>query len=83
MYHGHILVTNRASHCVKTDKQKVSVDANICAFALVGRIMKKALPDNARFSKEAKVCVQQCASEFISFITSESESIGNLLARWQ
>lgn len=71
------------SYCVKTDKQKASVDANICAFALVGRIMKKALPDNAKLSNEAKVCVQRCTSEFISFITSEGESIGNLLASWQ
>ncbi|KAF5120314.1 Transcriptional activator hap3 [Metarhizium anisopliae] len=60
------------SYCVKTDKQKASVDANICAFALVGRIMKKALPDNAKLSNEAKVCVQRCTSEFISFITSEA-----------
>ncbi|KAK8912159.1 Transcriptional activator hap3 [Metarhizium anisopliae] len=34
--------------------------------------MKKALPDNAKLSNEAKVCVQRCTSEFISFITSEA-----------
>lgn len=39
--------------------------------ANVARIMKKALPDNAKIAKEAKETVQECVSEFISFITSE------------
>ncbi|XP_039000527.1 nuclear transcription factor Y subunit B-1-like [Hibiscus syriacus] len=39
--------------------------------ANVGRIMKKALPANAKISKEAKETVQECVSEFISFITGE------------
>ena len=33
--------------------------------------MKTALPDNAKIAKEAKECMQECVSEFISFITSE------------
>ncbi|KAI8374946.1 histone-fold-containing protein [Choanephora cucurbitarum] len=40
--------------------------------ANVARIMKKALPENAKIAKEAKECVQECVSEFISFITSEA-----------
>ncbi|KAK7203823.1 histone-fold-containing protein [Myxozyma melibiosi] len=40
--------------------------------ANVARIMKMALPDNAKISKEAKECMQECVSEFISFITSEA-----------
>ncbi|MCJ1321141.1 hypothetical protein MMC15_006485 [Xylographa vitiligo] len=39
--------------------------------ANVARIMKTALPDNAKIAKEAKECMQECVSEFISFITSE------------
>jgi len=39
--------------------------------SLVARIMKTALPDNAKIAKEAKECMQECVSEFISFITSE------------
>lgn len=39
----------------------------------VARIMKIALPDNAKIAKEAKECMQECVSEFISFITSEGE----------
>ena len=33
--------------------------------------MKNALPENAKVAKEAKECMQECVSEFISFITSE------------
>ncbi|KAF2836531.1 hypothetical protein M501DRAFT_939296 [Patellaria atrata CBS 101060] len=47
-------------------------DANIRNFAPVARIMKMALPDNAKIAKEAKECMQECVSEFISFITSEA-----------
>lgn len=50
------------------------LDANIRNFAPVARIMKNALPDNAKIAKEAKECMQECVSEFISFITSEGES---------
>ncbi|EEP76975.1 nuclear transcription factor Y subunit B-3 [Uncinocarpus reesii 1704] len=39
---------------------------------LVARIMKTALPENAKIAKEAKECMQECVSEFISFITSEA-----------
>lgn len=46
-------------------------DANIQNFAPVARIMKSALPENAKIAKEAKECMQECVSEFISFITSE------------
>lgn len=35
--------------------------------------MKTALPDNAKIAKEAKECMQECVSEFISFITSEGK----------
>lgn len=40
--------------------------------AVVGRVMKKALPEHAKLSKESKVCIQECVSEFISFITSQA-----------
>ncbi|KAA8534329.1 hypothetical protein F0562_031844 [Nyssa sinensis] len=34
--------------------------------------MKKALPVNGKIAKDAKDTVQECVSEFISFITSEA-----------
>ncbi|XP_039062875.1 nuclear transcription factor Y subunit B-10-like isoform X2 [Hibiscus syriacus] len=40
--------------------------------ANISRIMKKALPANAKVAKDAKETVQECVSEFISFITSEA-----------
>ncbi|XP_031253921.1 nuclear transcription factor Y subunit B-1-like [Pistacia vera] len=40
--------------------------------ANISRIMKKALPPNGKIAKDAKDTVQECVSEFISFITSEA-----------
>ncbi|GMH07747.1 hypothetical protein Nepgr_009587 [Nepenthes gracilis] len=40
--------------------------------ANVGRIMKQILPPNAKISKEAKERTQECATEFISFVTGEA-----------
>ncbi len=34
--------------------------------------MKEALPKDAKISKEARETVQECVSEYISFITSEA-----------
>ncbi|KAL6077569.1 Nuclear transcription factor Y subunit [Balamuthia mandrillaris] len=40
--------------------------------ANISRIMKRPLPDTAKIAKDAKETVQECVSEFISFITSEA-----------
>jgi len=40
--------------------------------ANISRIMKRALPENAKVSKEAKEAIQECVSEFIGFVTSEA-----------
>ncbi|CAH0555409.1 unnamed protein product [Brassicogethes aeneus] len=44
--------------------------------ANVAKIMKKAIPEtgkvNNKIAKDARECVQECVSEFISFITSEA-----------
>lgn len=39
--------------------------------ANVARIIKSVLPDNAKTAKDARDAIQECASEFISFVTSE------------
>ena len=57
----------------KGAKARADSDANIHNFAPVARIMKTALPENAKIAKEAKECMQECVSEFISFITSEGK----------
>ncbi|KAL4562954.1 hypothetical protein LXL04_026985 [Taraxacum kok-saghyz] len=41
--------------------------------ANISRIMKKALPANAKMAKDAKEIVQEAISEFISFITSDDK----------
>ena len=40
--------------------------------ANIARIMKKVLPSNAKIAKDAKESIQECVSEYISFITSEA-----------
>ncbi|XDG06809.1 hypothetical protein ABKA04_006424 [Annulohypoxylon sp. FPYF3050] len=64
-------IANEAPRASKADRYDV-YDANIRNFAPVARIMKTALPENAKIAKEAKECMQECVSEFISFITSEA-----------
>jgi nuclear transcription Y subunit beta len=34
--------------------------------------MKRAIPESGKIAKDARECVQECVSEFISFITSEA-----------
>ena len=50
---------------------------HICPHVLVTQGLvhpwnKKVLPNNAKIAKEAKESIQECVSEFISFITSEA-----------
>ncbi|CAO2836698.1 unnamed protein product [Amaranthus hypochondriacus] len=40
--------------------------------ANVGRIMKQILPPTAKISKGAKETMQECVTEFISFVTGEA-----------
>ena len=39
------------------------------------RIMKKNLPPDAKISKDSKECIQDIASEFISFVSSEAADV--------
>lgn len=41
--------------------------------ANIVRIMKRALPDGTKVSKEAKAAVVEAASEFVAFVTQEGE----------
>lgn len=34
--------------------------------------MKVPVPENGKIAKDARECIQECVSEFISFITSEA-----------
>ncbi|WMV11991.1 hypothetical protein MTR67_005376 [Solanum verrucosum] len=50
----------------------VDEQVKLVPIANVGRIMKQILPPTAKISKEAKETMQECASEFISFVTGEA-----------
>uniref|UniRef100_A0A9J2PMB3 Nuclear transcription factor Y subunit beta n=2 Tax=Ascaris TaxID=6251 RepID=A0A9J2PMB3_ASCLU len=40
--------------------------------ANISRLMKNVIPSTGKVAKDAKECVQECVSEFISFLTSEA-----------
>ncbi|KAI8813767.1 nuclear transcription factor Y subunit B5 [Cladochytrium replicatum] len=54
------------------DDDEIREQDRYLPIANVARIMKRALPENAKIAKDAKECVQECVSEFIAFITSEA-----------
>jgi nuclear transcription Y subunit beta len=53
------------------DDDVVRDQDRLLPIANVARIMKQAVPQSAKISKDAKECVQECVSEFISFVSSE------------
>jgi len=53
------------------DNDIIREQDRLLPIANVARIMKQAVPTNAKIAKDAKSCVQDCVSEFISFVTSE------------
>ncbi|KAK9709922.1 transcriptional activator hap3 [Basidiobolus ranarum] len=59
------------SHQGMDDHEDIREQDRLLPIANVARIMKRSLPDNAKIAKEAKETIQECVSEFISFITSE------------
>ncbi|KAE8713207.1 Nuclear transcription factor Y subunit B-10 [Hibiscus syriacus] len=56
----------------QSPKSNVREQDRYLPIANISRIMKKALPANGKIAKDAKEMVQECVSEFISFITSEA-----------
>ncbi|KAL1341523.1 hypothetical protein HN51_028011 [Arachis hypogaea] len=42
--------------------------------ANVGRIMKQVVPGSGKISKEGKQLMQECVTEFISFVTGEASA---------
>ena len=53
-------------------RKKLGKLRELINLANIARIMKKMIPSNGKIAKEAKQCVQECVSEFISFVTSEA-----------
>ncbi|MBA0736861.1 hypothetical protein Gogos_010350 [Gossypium gossypioides] len=62
-----------AASCVISGEDGIIKEQDrLLPIANVGRIMKQILPPNAKISKEAKETMQECVSEFISFVTGEA-----------
>ncbi|KAH6787278.1 nuclear factor Y [Perilla frutescens var. hirtella] len=69
--------TNYAAVCVggcddDYDGGVLKEQERLLPIANVGRIMKQILPPNTKISKEGKETMQECVSEFISFVTGEA-----------
>lgn len=60
------------SGSTREDGDAIKEQDRLLPIANVGRIMKQILPSNAKISKEGKETMQECVSEFISFVTGEA-----------
>jgi nuclear transcription Y subunit beta len=54
------------------DDEGVREQDRFLPVANIARIMKRVLPANEKIAKDSKEAIQECVSEFISFITSEA-----------
>ena len=63
----------------QSPRSNVKEQDRFLPIANISRIMKKGLPPNGKIAKDAKETVQECVSEFISFVTSESVFFLSLL----
>ncbi|KAF5811369.1 putative transcription factor Hap3/NF-YB family [Helianthus annuus] len=54
------------NECIVREQDRLMPIANVI------RIMRNILPRNAKISDDSKETVQECVSEFISFVTSEA-----------
>lgn len=66
------MAENLGASASGTNDQSMGEQDQLLPIANVGRIMKKILPANAKIAKEGKETMQECVSEFISFVTSEA-----------
>ncbi|CAN6561477.1 hypothetical protein ACFX13_032046 [Malus domestica] len=69
---GSSNVSSDYHHHLHNQEGVIKEQDRLLPIANVGRIMKQILPPNAKISKEAKETMQECVSEFISFVTGEA-----------
>lgn len=62
----HPAPTTDDTECIVREQDRFMPIANVI------RIMRKILPPHAKISDDAKETIQECVSEYISFITSEA-----------
>ncbi|KAI4971938.1 hypothetical protein ZWY2020_002863 [Hordeum vulgare] len=51
---------------------RVKEQERFLPIANIGRIMQRGVPEKGKIAKDTKESIQECVSEFISFITSEA-----------
>lgn len=68
---GHVRASSSASSDADGGAMNGAQD-NLLPIANVGRIMKDVLPPQAKISKHAKETIQECATEFVGFVTGEA-----------
>ncbi|KAG6768880.1 hypothetical protein POTOM_024492 [Populus tomentosa] len=70
-FHGYRKLLNTSSDDIN-ECSTVREQDRFMPIANVIRIMRKILPSHAKISDDAKETIQECVSEYISFITSEA-----------
>lgn len=63
---------DNAAHDEGGEEDVLREQDRLLPIANVARIMKQAVPSNAKVAKDSKETIQACVSEFIAFITSEA-----------
>ncbi|EJW88564.1 CCAAT-binding factor [Wuchereria bancrofti] len=63
---------NNAQEEIIMTRKPILEQDRFLPIANISRLMKNVIPRSGKVAKDAKECVQECVSEFISFITSEA-----------
>ncbi|KAK6111501.1 Histone-like transcription factor (CBF/NF-Y) and archaeal histone family protein [Brugia pahangi] len=63
---------NNAEQEIIMTRKPILEQDRFLPIANISRLMKNVIPRSGKVAKDAKECVQECVSEFISFITSEA-----------
>jgi len=72
---GHVTATQHQQDYDDGDKDIPYIlrdQDRFLPIANVARIMKRGIPKSGKIAKDARECVQECVSEFISFVTNEA-----------
>ncbi|XP_051222047.1 LOW QUALITY PROTEIN: transcriptional activator hap3 [Lolium perenne] len=69
---GRLSVPRASTLSLSSVPGDVNAQGGLLPIANIGRIMKGMLPPEAKVSKSSKETMQECATEFIGFVTGEA-----------
>ncbi|XP_047053269.1 nuclear transcription factor Y subunit B-4-like [Lolium rigidum] len=69
---GRLSLPRASTSSLSSVSGDVNAQGGLLPIANIGRIMKGVLPPEAKVSKSAKETMQECATEFIGFVTGEA-----------